>query len=255
MSMAGRRIGIGIMGLAEYLFAKKIRYGSEAAINSIEYLMRKIRNYCYEASIKLADEKGSFPKFDPIHYMKGHFIRTLPAAIRADIRKYGIRNVTTMAIAPTGTISLLPEVTSSGEPLPFKAYIRNDRIGERAYIHPLYRDMILDGENSPDWFVDSTDLTPTDHLETQSVMQKYVDGAISKTINVPNNTTPDELSRLLLEYMRDLKGVTVYRDGSKEGQILIPISRKESIQALQDENADHNPDIETVQCSTGSCDI
>jgi ribonucleoside-diphosphate reductase alpha chain len=255
MSMAGRRIGIGVMGLAEYLFAKKIRYGSEAAINSIEYLMRKIRNYCYEASIKLADEKGSFPKFDPIHYMKGHFIRTLPAAIRADIRKYGIRNVTTMAIAPTGTISLLPEVTSSGEPLPFKAYIRNDRIGERAYIHPLYRDMILDGENSPEWFVDSTDLTPTDHLETQSIIQKYTDGAISKTINVPNNTTPNELSRLLLEYMRDLKGVTVYRDGSKEGQILIPISRKEALQALQDENADHNPDIETVQCSTGSCDV
>jgi ribonucleoside-diphosphate reductase alpha chain len=115
--------------------------------------------------------------------------------------------------------------------------------------------MILDGENSPEWFVDSTDLTPTDHLETQSIIQKYTDGAISKTINVPNNTTPNELSRLLLEYMRDLKGVTVYRDGSKEGQILIPISRKEALQALQDENADHNPDIETVQCSTGSCDV
>jgi ribonucleoside-diphosphate reductase alpha chain len=254
-SMAGRRIGIGFMGLAEYLFAKKLRYGSEAAINSTEYLMRKIRNYCYEASIKLADEKGSFPKFDPIMYMKSHFIRTLPAAIRSDIRKYGIRNVTTMAIAPTGTISLLPEVTSSGEPLPFKAYIRNDRIGERAYIHPIYKNIILNNEETPDWFVDSVDLDPTDHLETQSIIQKYTDGAISKTINVPKETTSEELSHLLLEYMRDLKGVTVYRDGSKEGQILVPITREQAEKAIQDENVDASPDIETTHCSSGKCDI
>jgi ribonucleoside-diphosphate reductase alpha chain len=254
-SMAGRRIGIGIMGLAEYLFAKKIRYGSEAAINSIEYLMRKIRNYSYEASIKLAEEKGSFPKFNPVDYMKGHFIRTLPASIRADIRKYGIRNVTLMAIAPTGTISLLPEVTSSGEPLPFKAYMRNDRIGSRPYVHPLYKDLLESGDDVPDWFVDSNDLTPVDHLETQSIIQKYTDGAISKTINVPNETTPEELSRLLLEYMRDLKGVTVYRDGSKEGQILVPISKEDAIKAIKEENVDCNPDVETVQCSSGKCDL
>lgn len=254
-SMAGRRIGIGIMGLAEYLFAKKIRYGSEAAINSIEYLMRKIRNYSYEASIKLAEEKGSFPKFNPVDYMKGHFIRTLPAAIRADIRKYGIRNVTTMAIAPTGTISLLPEVTSSGEPLPFKAYMRNDRIGSRPYIHPLYKDLLESGDEVPDWFVDSNDLTPVDHLETQSIIQKYTDGAISKTINVPNETTPEELSRLLLEYMRDLKGVTVYRDGSKEGQILVPISDEDALKAIEEENVDCIPDVETAQCASGSCDL
>jgi len=254
-SMAGRRIGIGIMGLAEYLFAKKLRYGSEAALNSIEYLMRKIRNYSYEASIALADEKGSFPKFNPVDYMKGHFIRTLPAAIRSDIRKYGIRNVTTMAIAPTGTISLLPEVTSSGEPLPFKAYMRNDRIGSRPYIHPIYKDIVMNDEETPDWFVDSNDLTPVDHLETQSTIQKYTDGAISKTINVPNETTPEELSALLLEYMRDLKGVTVYRDGSKDGQILVPLSREEAKQAIADENIVTSAGEETVKCSTGSCDL
>lgn len=254
-SMAGRRIGIGIMGLAEYLFAKKVRYGSEAALNSVEYLMRKIRNFSYEASIKLAEEKGSFPKFDPVMYMKAHFIGTLPAAMRSDIRKYGMRNVTTMAIAPTGTISLIPEVTSSGEPLPFKAYMRNDRLGSRPYIHPLYKEMVLNDESSPDWFVDSTELTPTDHLETQSIIQKYTDGAISKTINVPNETTPAELSHLLLEYMRDLKGVTVYRDGSKDGQILVPITREEAKQAIEEENIDTSPDIETTQCTSGSCEL
>jgi len=254
-SMAGRRIGIGIMGLAEYLFAKKLRYGSESAISSIEYLMRKIRNYCYEASIKLAEEKGSFPKFDPVMYMKAHFIKTLPAQIRTDIKKYGIRNVTTMAIAPTGTISLIPEVTGSGEPLTYKAYMRNDRIGSRPYIHPIYKDILLNGGETPDWFVDSTDLKPTEHLETQSIMQKYTDGAISKTINVPNNTTSEELSVLLLEYMRDLKGVTVYRDGSKEGQILVPISKEDAKKAVLADKIDVNPDVETTKCSSGSCEV
>lgn len=252
-SMAGRRIGIGVMGLAEYLFAKKLRYGSEAAINSIEYLMRKIRNYCYEASIQLANEKGSFPKFDPVMYMKAHFIKNLPAYLRSDIKKYGIRNVSNMAIAPTGTISLIPEVTGSGEPLPFKAYIRHDRIGDRAYIQPIYKELIENNEEEPDWFVDSANLTPVDHLETQSIIQKYTDGAISKTINVPKETTPTELSSLLKEYMRDLKGATVYRDGSKEGQILVPISREEAKQALMDNKADSDLDEETVECSTGSC--
>lgn len=255
MSMAGRRIGVGIMGLGDYLFAKKLRYGSESALNATEYLMRKIRNFCYEASISLAAEKGSFPKFDPVMYMKAHFVKNLPAYIRSDIKKYGMRNVTTMAIAPTGTISLIPEVTSSGEPLSFKAYKRVDRIGERSYVHPLYKNIIESGDECPDWFVDSTDLSPTDHLEMQSIIQKYTDGAISKTINVPNETTPHELSRLLLEYMRDLKGVTVYRDGSKEGQILVPITREEAEKAIEAEKVETSPDVETVMCSTGSCEL
>jgi ribonucleoside-diphosphate reductase alpha chain len=255
MSMAGRRIGVGIMGLAEYLFIKKLKYGSEAALNSVEYLMKKIRGFCYEASIKLASEKGSFPKFDPIMYSKAHFVKNLPMYLRADIKKYGIRNVTTMAIAPTGTISLIPEVTGSAEPLPFKAYERHDRIGKRPYVHPIYKEIIEQGDPCPDWFVDSTDLRPTDHLETQSIIQKYTDGAISKTINVPNATTPDELSRLLLEYMRDLKGVTVYRDGSKEGQILVPLTREQAHKAINEENTEGSPDIETTQCSSGSCEL
>jgi ribonucleoside-diphosphate reductase alpha chain len=86
-------------------------------------------------------------------------------------------------------------------------------------------------------------------------MQKYVDGAISKTINVPNDTKAPELSSLLLEYMRDLKGVTVYRDGSKEGQILVPILRDDAKKAVLADKIDNNPDIETTQCSSGSCEL
>lgn len=250
-----RRIGIGIMGLAEYLFAKKLRYGSPAAIDAIEKLMKNIRNYLYEASIKLAEEKGAFPKFDPILYSKANFIRTLPNKMKMDIKKFGIRNVTLQAVAPTGTISLLPEVTSSAEPLPFKAYVRADEVGDRAYIHPLYKDIIESKQATPEWFVDSSDLKPEDHLETQVVIQKYIDGAVSKTINLPKGTKPEQLSYLMLNYIRDLKGVTVYVDGSREGQILNPITKTDARKYLQEGKANGNTDPETHQCATGTCAI
>jgi len=226
-----RRIGIGVMGLAEYLFAKELRYGSEKALAEIERLMRFIRDSVYQASIELAVEKGAFPKFDPVSYPKASFVKKLPVSMRMDIKSNGIRNVTSMAFAPTGTTSLLPEVSSGIEPLIAKAYRRQDRVGERIYIHPKYKQLITTAGVVPDWFVDAKDLTPKDHFETQCLIQKYVDGAVSKTINMPKGTTTDQLDKLLLEYARDLKGVTIYVDGSREveGQVYMPMSDEEVI--------------------------
>jgi ribonucleoside-diphosphate reductase alpha chain len=250
----GRRIGLGLMGLGDYLFAKKVRYGSSEAIDEIEKLIKNIRNYAYEASIKISEEKGAFPKFDTRDFSKAHFIRSLPASIRMDIKKYGIRNVSLMAIAPTGTISLLPEVTSSAEPLVFKAFMRHDEIGDRAYVHPIYQDIIKNNESTPDWFVDTTDLKPEDHFETQVILQKYIDGAISKTINTPKGFKPSQLSHLLLEYIRDLKGVTLYVDGSREEQILVPITSKKEVKKYIDEGKVHD-ELEEVSCVSGTCEV
>ena len=250
----GRRIGLGFMGLAEYLFAKKVKYGSPEAIDEIEKLAKNIRNYAYEASIKIAEEKGAFPKFDTKMYSKAHFIRSLPASIRMDIKKHGMRNVSLLAIAPTGTISLLPEVTSSAEPLPFKAYMRHDEVGDRVYVHEMYQQIINNNEATPDWFVDSTDLKPQHHFETQVIIQKYIDGAISKTINAPKGFKPEQLSHLLLEYIRDLKGVTLYVDESREGQILVPIKSKKEVKKHMEEGKVDAAAYET-RCATGSCEL
>ena len=251
-----RRIGIGIMGLAEYLFAKKLRYGSKKAIYEIERLMRFIRDIAYQTSMELAVEKGAFPKFDSPSYSKAHFIRTLPASLRLDIKENGIRNVTLLAIAPTGTISLLPEVTSGIEPLFMKAYLRSDRVSDRMYVHPFYKQLLDTNEKIPSWFVDTTELESADHFETQVAVQKFVDGAVSKTINMPKNTTAKQLSRLTLEYIHDLKGVTVYVDGSREGQILNSVTLKEVKKYIKEnKNIHESVDEDTVKCTTGTCEV
>jgi ribonucleoside-diphosphate reductase alpha chain len=256
----GRRIGLGIMGLAEYLFAKKLRYGSRKAIDETERLMRFIRDASYEASVELAREKGAFPRFDTSAYSKASFVRKLPASLRMDIKKYGIRNVSTMAIAPTGTISLLPEVSSGIEPLFLKAYKRHDRVSERMYVHDIYKNIIDSKEATPEWYVDTSDLKPEDHFEMQAIVQKYVDGAVSKTINMPTNTTPEQLSALMLEYIYDLKGVTIYVDGSREGQILNKVTKKETKEYLAEHSMDaglHDAyaEFKTAECVTGACEV
>ena len=103
--------------------------------------------------------------------------------------------------------------------------------------------------------MDTDDLEPTDHFETQVAVQKFTDGAVSKTINMPAGTTTEELSRLTLEYIYDLKGVTVYVDGSRQGQILNKITEKEAREFIKEGKMDHNADKETVACATGSCEI
>jgi len=250
-----RRIGIGVIGLAEYLFMKKVRYGSEQAIRHTEAVMRAIRDAAYQASIELAVEKGAFPMFDPVQYGKASFIRKLPAELRMDIKKYGVRNCTVMALAPTGTISLLTNYSSAIEPVFSKALKRHDRISERIYIHPKYEELLKTGDPIPDWFVDSYDLEAADHFAIQAACQRFCDGAVSKTINLPAETTEEELSSLLLEYIRDLKGVTVYRDGCREGQILTKLSNEEIMESITQNKTDNDIREVAVECASGSCEI
>jgi ribonucleoside-diphosphate reductase alpha chain len=191
-------------------------------------------------------------------YGKASFIRKLPAQLRMDIKKYGVRNCTLMALAPTGTISLLADYTSAIEPLFAKAMKRNDRVSSRVYIHPRYKEFIESKEEIPEWFVDSFDLEPKDHFEMQVACQRYCDASVSKTINLPSDTKEEDLSALLLEYIYDLKGVTVYRDGSKTGQILNRMNEHAVRNYLTTKNAKNvevNLDVDQVQCATGTCDL
>jgi ribonucleoside-diphosphate reductase alpha chain len=217
--------------------------------------MRFIRDAAYTASVELAIEKGAFPKFEPSQHGKASFIRKLPASLRSDIKKYGTRNCSLMALAPTGTISLLTGYQSAIEPLFARAYLRSDRVSDRIYIHPKYQELLKSGEETPDWFVDAFDLEPKDHFEMQVACQKFCDASVSKTINLPENATQEELSALLLEYMYDLKGVTVYRDGSRPGQILNKVSDEEARKYIQENKVENNLEDIDVACATGTCEL
>ncbi len=249
-----RRIGLGVMGLADLLVSRGLVYGSENSLVFIERLFKFIRNVSYEASIKLAEEKGTFPEFDSHLYHKASFIRKLPASLRTSIRQKGIRNVTVNAIAPTGTISLIPECISSIEPIPYLSYIRNDRVSTRTYIYPEYRRYLEERSvHKNNALIDSTVLQPSDHLEVQSAIQKYVDGAVSKTILLPKSFKAPDLSELLLEYIFDLKGVTVYRDGSRKGQVLNPLTKKQTMEYIKSGN--DNVLFPETGCDDDSCGI
>jgi ribonucleoside-diphosphate reductase alpha chain len=151
---------------------------------------------------------------------------------------------------------LLADYSSGIEPLFAKAFERKDRVGNRIYIHPKYQEVIQNSEETPDWFVDSFELQPKDHFEMQVACQKFCDASVSKTINLPKETTEEDLSALLLEYMYDLKGVTVYRDGSREGQILNKMSDEEARKYLNtDGHANNHLQEGDVVCATGSCEI
>jgi ribonucleoside-diphosphate reductase alpha chain len=244
---------LGVTGLAEYLFAKKMRYGSEESLQEVDRLIKFIRNSAYKSLIELAVEKGSFPQFDPYAYGSASFIRKLPASIRMDIKNHGVRCVTCLSVAPTGTISLLSEVSGGIEPLYAKAYVQKDNMGERNYVHSYYRQLLEKNEKSPDWYVDSFDISPENHFDMQVAVQKYVDGGVSKTINLSKQTKISELSKMLLEYMNDLKGVTVYRDGSRKNQPLTKLKEKEVREYLKKNSI--NDSIIEISCGSGSCEL
>ena len=185
----------------------------------IEKIYATIRDAAYEASADYAAEKGAFPRFERDKYMQGKFIQQLPEAIQEKIKQQGIRNAVLLTQAPTGTTSLLSGVSSGIEPVYDFAMIRRDRTGEHIMYHPLlqsWRDE-HSSEPTPTYFVSSKDLTPEEHVRVQAKIQQYTDSSISKTVNAPNDHTVEQVQKLYsLAYEMGCKGITYYRDGSRD---------------------------------------
>lgn len=220
-----RRIGLGTMGIGDTLIKLHIRYGSDEGLEFIEKVYSIIRDEAYRASVELAKEKGVFPKFDKKLYPQGQFIQQLPKDLQSDIKKFGIRNSLLTMQAPTGSTSLMAGTSSGIEPIFEFEFTRRDRLGEHIIRHPLwdeYYDLHKDELESgkikrPEYFVSANDLTPEDHIRVQGAIQKYVDEAISKTVNAPNTHTVDDVKRLYtLAYELGLKGIAYFREGCRE---------------------------------------
>jgi len=224
-----RRIGLGTMGLGDALIKMKVRYGSPESLTVIEEIYRIIRDSAYRASVELAVEKGPFPMFDRDKYLQGKFIQRLPEDLRKDIYDKGIRNAVILTQAPTGTTSLLAEASGGIEPVYDFEMKRKDRTGEHIIYHPLYKKWkeIHGDEEVPNYFVGAKDLTPEDHILVQAKIQEMTDSSISKTVNAPEQFTVEEVKKLYnMAYDLGCKGVTFFRDGSRQG-VLQSVDSKE----------------------------
>ncbi len=224
---AKRRIGLGITGLADALVMLGLRYGGEEARQLAGDIMRTLRDAAYGASIDLAREKGPFPRFEKDAYLAAPFIRSLPDTLRDGIAIHGNRNSHLLAIAPTGTISLLANNVSSGiEPLPAVRYERRIRDAEgRLCSHTLEAMSVrlwrVNHAGLPPALVTVDELNPQDHLAMQAALQPFVDNAISKTINGPAAMSFAAFQDVYAQAWRlGLKGVTVFRPNPVTGAVI-----------------------------------
>lgn len=229
---ATRKIGLGVMGFAEVLVRLGIPYASETAASLAYRIMRHVERAAHRASRSLASERGAFPEWSASTFAR----RGLPQ-----------RNATCTAIAPTGTIAIIAGTTSGIEPLFALAYRRRHVLGERTLIEltPLLaehcrrhgiderelsavlaeRGSIAEVPGVPaglrELFATALEVTPRRHLAIQSVFQRHTDNAVSKTVNMPGSATPSDIADAYQHaWDLGLKGVTVYRYGSRENQVL-----------------------------------
>lgn len=213
-----RRVGLGTLGLHHMLIKLGIKYGSDKCLEFLERLYATIRDEAYLTSMYTAKEKGSFPEFDSKKYLSEEFARTLPARIRMLIKQNGIRNAVMLTAAPTGTISMVHGTSTGIEPIFAPMYKRRYREGntwrETVVLDPLFKEALEQG-NDASHIVGSYDITPEQHMAVQAVCQRYIDNAVSKTINLPNKSDYKEVAKMALNYAPYLKGLTVYRAGSK----------------------------------------
>ena len=230
-----RRVGLGILGLGDMLVRMGIKYDSEDALQTIDQVMKIFCDTAYETSSELAKEKGSFPHFDWSGYRKSKFVKNLPKSLRDKIKDDGIRNSTVLTVPPTGSGAIVARVTSGIEPIFATSYKRrvkkNDGFGrefdEYKVYHPIIEKLFGDDENLPNHVVTAHDIDPYFRVKMQGVIQKYIDSSISSTVNLQNDIKKETVADIYMTaYKANLKGITVYREGSREG-ILITEDQKE----------------------------
>ncbi len=224
VQMGERRLGLGTMGLAELLLHMRIRYGSDESVAFLDKLFRFIATEAYSTSCDLAKEKGPFPEFKLDPFLESGYMKNMPEELRERIRRDGIRNVTILTQAPTGTTGTMVNTSTGIEPFFSWKYYRKSRLGMHEEQVPLVRDYFAahpGAKELPNYFVTAMDLKPDEHIRVQAAIQRWVDSAISKTCNLPSEYTVEQVSQLY-QYMYEMgcKGGTIYRDGSRDEQVL-----------------------------------
>ncbi len=224
-----RQIGLGTMGLADMLIKLGITYGSKESIAVIEEVYACIAKTAVETSLELAKEKGAFPEFSP-NLTESSFIKNLnlPASTIQEIKKYGLRNSQLLTCAPTGSIATMLGVSTGVEPIFAMSYTRTTKSlkgkeEDFQVFTPIAEQFKAEHPNQPlpDYFVDSSQINYNDRIDIQATLQKYIDASISSTINLPEETTEEDVYNIYFNaWKKGLKGVTIFRSGCERDAIL-----------------------------------
>lgn len=250
-SMAKRRIGLGLTGVADALLQMKMRYGSEQAVQWMRLLSRHLQAYSYEASAELAAQRGSFPLYNREKFAQSYNYGLLPKHVQQKINDHGIRNGVLNTVAPNGTISIYSGNTAQGvEPvfsfLPVQRKVRQPdgtlvEYLSMNYSQRLYREMFLDADDLPDYFVGALDLTAEAHVAMQAACQEHIDASLSKTVNCPASMSFEDFKSVYTQaYDSGCKGCTTYRPDpdSGRGSVLSTEPEDGSVSAKQFIEAD-----------------
>ena len=227
-AMNDRRVGIGLLGLGDMFIKMGISYDSNRALELADEICREMRDTAYETSIQIASEKGPFPNFEWEGFSKSKFIDQLNDELKLKITKHGIRNATLLTVPPTGSGGIVARVTSGIEPVFQTSYFRRvkrnkgygNTFKEFKVYHPTVRELFGDDKNLPDYVVTSHDIDPYFRVKMQGVIQQYID-------------TETVADIYMTAYKAGLKGITVYRESSREG---ILISEDQKAKEDEDQN-------------------
>ncbi|MGG4127778.1 adenosylcobalamin-dependent ribonucleoside-diphosphate reductase [Paenibacillus illinoisensis] len=242
-----RRVGLGTMGLAELMIKLRIRYGSPESLEFLDKLYGFIAKEAYLASAEIAAEKGAFPAFEVEPYLQSGFMKNLVGTypeVGEAIRKQGIRNVTLITQAPTGSTGTMVGTSTGIEPYFAFKYFRQSRLGYDEQFVPIAQEWLDDhpGEELPDYYVTAMDLSAENHIRVQAAIQQWVDSSISKTANCPADFTVEDTAQLYeLAFDLGCKGVTIYRDGSRDVQVLSTTKKEEAKSEVSEQTSVTDP--------------
>lgn len=237
---AKRRLGLGFTGLGNALIMLGLRYDSEEGRELAARIASAMRDAAYLASIKLAKDRGPFPLFDADNYLQSGFANRLPEEIKSQIKEHGIRNSHLTSIAPTGTISLaFADNASNGIEPPFSwFYNRTKRMPDGSkkdylvedHAYRVFRINGGDTDSLPESFVSALEISATNHMLMVAAVSPYIDAAISKTVNVPEDYPYDDFKNLYMQaWERGLKGITTYRPNTITGAVLsVPVDSEKA---------------------------
>lgn len=229
-AILGRRIGLGVTGLADMFASMGIRYDSQEALDLSDKIMEVKKITEYKASSSLARERGSFMLFDPDKHFTRGFCKDLPHDVVELAKKEGLRNVAISTVAPNGSLSIVAQCSSGIEPIYALMYRRFVELGQKRKKFVVYHQGVKrfleesdidDAEKLPDYWVTSHQIDYKFRVKLQGVLQKHIDASISSTINLPADVSIGTVSQIYIDAWKEgLKGVTVYREGSREGVLI-----------------------------------